>query len=99
MITDSLNSYLYDAEGRLCAVRQVPYPANLNPTITQYVYDPEGARVAKGTLSTTPSSTTSLCAPLTASGTTLISTNTFTLTTRWLVDQGGNQLPEHLRYR
>ena len=94
MITDSLNSYLYDAEGRLCAVRQVPYPANLNPTITQYVYDPEGARVAKGTLSTTPSSTTSLCAPLTASGTTLISTNTFTLTTRWLVDQGGQQVTE-----
>jgi YD repeat-containing protein len=41
---DGLNSYLYDAERRLCAVR------NSNNSITAYVYDAAGTRVAKGSL-------------------------------------------------
>ncbi len=45
--SDGLNQYLYDAEGRVCAVEQsvagvVGY--------TGYIYDAEGNRVAKGTL-------------------------------------------------
>ena len=43
MIGDASNQYAYDPEGRLCAV--------YNPTLveyTEYVYDAEGSRVAKG---------------------------------------------------
>jgi RHS repeat-associated protein len=43
---DGLNSYLYDAEGRLCAVY------NYVGAITGYVYDGAGTRVAKGPLAT-----------------------------------------------
>ena len=42
---DNSHSYLYDAEGRLCAVQ--------NRTVgsaTGYIYDAEGTRVAKGTI-------------------------------------------------
>ena len=46
VIQDSLNSYLYDAEGRLCAVR------NSNNSLTGYIYDAAGTRVAKGALAT-----------------------------------------------
>jgi RHS repeat-associated protein len=48
--TDPLNSYLYDGEGRLCAVQ------NSNKSVYQYVYDAEGRRVAKATLTSWPSS-------------------------------------------
>ncbi len=41
---DPLNSYLYDAEGRLCAAKTA------GPSYTGYVYDASGIRVAKGTL-------------------------------------------------
>jgi RHS repeat-associated protein len=46
---DGTNYYLYDAEGRVCAV-QYPVIAGLPGTIG-YVYDAEGRRVAKGTIS------------------------------------------------
>jgi RHS repeat-associated protein len=42
---DNANAYLYDAEGRLCAVKNLTVG-----TMTGYVYDGEGARVAKGSL-------------------------------------------------
>ena len=42
---DNQNAYLYDAEGRICAVTDLYTGA-----ITGYVYDAEGNRVAKGTL-------------------------------------------------
>jgi RHS repeat-associated protein len=41
---DGLNSYLYDAEGRLCAVK------NSTGALTGYIYDAAGIRVAKGSL-------------------------------------------------
>jgi len=75
--------YLYDAEGQLCAVQSQALPGL---PITQYVYDAEGARIAKGTLSAAPSNSTSLCAPPLSSG--------FTLSARYLVDQGGDQVTE-----
>jgi YD repeat-containing protein len=59
VIYDGLNTYLYDPEGRLCAVK------NSVTTFMQYVYDAEGRRVAKGTLQTGP---TSCNAPITANG-------------------------------
>jgi len=40
---DGTNSYLYDAEGRLCAV-------NNSGALTGYIYDASGIRVAKGSL-------------------------------------------------
>jgi len=46
---DNLYHYLYDAEGRLCAVQDLTGDA-----VTAYVYDAEGRRVAKGTLSSWP---------------------------------------------
>jgi RHS repeat-associated protein len=47
---DGTNQYLYDAEGRICAVK---YPALVGgpPAMIQYLYDAEGRRVAKGTIS------------------------------------------------
>jgi len=41
---DGLNSYLYDAEGRICALQ------NSVGSITGYAYDAAGIRVAKGSL-------------------------------------------------
>src|SRR5271157_5134911 len=80
---DGNNEYWYDAEGQLCAVQSQALPGL---PITQYVYDAEGARIAKGTLSAAPSNSTSLCAPPLSSG--------FTLSARYLVDQGGDQVTE-----
>ncbi len=42
------NSYLYDAEGRVYAVLSEPVPGTY--TITGYLYDADGNRIAKGTL-------------------------------------------------
>jgi RHS repeat-associated protein len=43
---DGTNSYLYDAEGRLCAVK------NSAGAMTGYIYDAAGTRVARGSLNT-----------------------------------------------
>jgi len=43
VIQDALNNYLYDAKGRLCAVENI-----LAGTTTEYVYDADSRRVAKG---------------------------------------------------
>jgi hypothetical protein len=48
---DRFNSYLYDAEGRLCAVDTRQNLSSQNPNIFGYVYDAAGTRVAKGILS------------------------------------------------
>jgi RHS repeat-associated protein len=85
---DGINNYWYDAEGQLCAVQLA-----IGGTITQYIYDAEGARIGKGTLSTAPA-TGALCAPLGASGSGLTSGQGFALSTRWLVDLGGQQVTE-----
>jgi len=42
------NQYLYDAEGRICAVYSTPGPGIA--IMTQYLYDAEGNRVAKGSI-------------------------------------------------
>ena len=44
VVNDGVNQYLYDGEGRICAV------AN-GSSLTGYIYDADGQRVAKGTIS------------------------------------------------
>jgi RHS repeat-associated protein len=51
-----------------------------------FSYDAEGARIGKGTLASAPGSYTATCAPPFGSG--------FTLTNRYLVDLGGDQVTE-----
>ena len=48
LLYDGTNSYLYDAENRICAVQQ----ASTGGGLIGYVYAPNGPRLAKGTLST-----------------------------------------------
>jgi hypothetical protein len=50
-LNDGNNRYWYDAEGQLCAQQSL---ATTGLPITQYVYDAEGARIAKTTLSAAP---------------------------------------------
>jgi RHS repeat-associated protein len=45
---DGVNTYLYDGEGRICAVASTPVASMT--TLTGYIYDAEGTRVSKGTL-------------------------------------------------
>jgi RHS repeat-associated protein len=75
---DGQNAYLYDGAGRICAVK------NLNSGVmTQYIYDGEGNRVAKGTLSSWPAACQ---APTTGNG--------FTLSVQYVTGLGGKQLSE-----
>ena len=46
MTSDGANTYLYDAEGRICAVASTPVPGMT--AMTGYLYDADGNRVAKG---------------------------------------------------
>jgi len=80
---DGNNRYWYDAEGQLCAVENLRWQGGV---FIQYIYDAEGARIGKGTLASAPSTYTATCAPPLGSG--------FTLTNRYLVDLGGNQVTE-----
>jgi len=48
LLSDRANSYLYDAEGRVCAVQGSALPG-IN-SLTGYIYDADGTRVAKGTI-------------------------------------------------
>jgi RHS repeat-associated protein len=68
--------YLYDGEGRLCAV-EGPAPLGGSPIMTGYLYDADGARVAKGTI------TTMSCDP-TANG--------FQFTENYVLGPGGEEL-------
>jgi len=79
--SDGTNAYVYDAEGRICAVENL-----LATSVTAYYYDASGTRVAKGTptAATLPVSSQA-CNP---------ATNGFTLTAEYLLDQGGNQVTE-----
>jgi RHS repeat-associated protein len=74
---DGTNQYLYDGEGRICAVRSEPMPNNY--TMTQYIYDAEGARVAKGAIATWSCDTT---------------TNGFTPTASYILGLSNEQLTE-----
>ena len=61
---DGTNKYVYDLDGRICAVTTVA----AGGTMTQYVYDAEGRRVAKGTITTWPSAGATCVAPIAANG-------------------------------
>jgi RHS repeat-associated protein len=77
------NSYIYDAEGRICAVKSEPVSGTYS--MTAYVYDAEGNRVAKGALSSWP--TNNLCPNLAAAG-------VFTPTNSYVLGLSGEQLTE-----
>ena len=48
VLNDGVNTYLYDAEGRICAVASTPIPGMT--VMTGYLYDAGGTRVAKGSI-------------------------------------------------
>jgi RHS repeat-associated protein len=75
---DGINKYAYDLDGRICAVTT----AAAGGAISRYVYDAEGRRVAKGSLTTFPTSTT-CSAPISANG--------FTATAMYLRGEHGDQ--------
>ncbi|MGP8175821.1 MAG: RHS repeat-associated core domain-containing protein [Terracidiphilus sp.] len=81
VLYDNQNSYLYDAEGRLCAYA---FPiAGGGTGYYQFLYDAEGARVAKGSLTSWPSSCQ---APTAANG--------FALYSQYLLGLGGEPVTQ-----
>ena len=70
---DGAHDYLYDGEGRICAVHN-----QLAGTMTGYLYDADGTRVAKGTI------TSWSCDPDTAG-------NGFQTTADYILGPGGEQ--------
>jgi RHS repeat-associated protein len=83
VLGDNVNTYIYDGEGRVCAVKHEPAPGTY--TMTAYVYDADGNRVAKGTLASWPSN--NLCPDVTASG-------VFTPTNSYVLGPSNEQLTE-----
>jgi RHS repeat-associated protein len=79
---DGNNYYAYDGEGQLCAVQTDP---SSGPVVAYgYLYDAEGRRVAKGTITVTSTPlASSVCNP---------ASNGFTLTESYVLGQGGEQL-------
>ena len=71
-----MNQYLYDGEGRICAVSQ---QYGSGAVLTGYLYNADGVRVAKGTLSSFSCD---------------LSSNGFTLSASYVLDQSGNQVTE-----
>ena len=71
---DGINHYQYDAEGRICAVQ------SYGGSLTGYVYDAAGIRVAKGSLSTFSCN---------------FSSNGYQTTTSWVLGPGGEQVTEY----
>ena len=66
---DGNNKYWYDAEGQHAPLQSLAVPV---PPFTQYIYDAEGARIAKTTIpAAPPTATSSLCAPPLSAGYTL----------------------------
>ena len=89
---DANNRYVYDPEGRLCAVESLVGGTGA----TEYLYDAEGRRVAKGTLSGA-----GLAAAFPAVGSGVVPScpaptvaNGFTLTSQYLLGLGGEQVTE-----
>jgi RHS repeat-associated protein len=81
LTSDGGNTYLYDAEGRICAFAT---PNGLGGTIMMgYIYNAEGSRVAKGTI------TTMTCDPAT-NGFTMTGNNTGT----YVLGQGSEELTQ-----
>ena len=71
---DNANYYLYDGEGRVCAVQDRTFGG-----MTEYIYNAEGTRVAKGTI---------------YAWTCDITSNGFTLTNTYVIGPSGEQLTE-----
>jgi len=71
------NTYLYDADGRICAVQSSPVTGYT--TMTGYIYNGEGERVAKGYI------TTMSCDP---------TSNGFQTISEYVIGPGGEQLTE-----
>ncbi len=76
VLNDGLNQYLYDGEGRICAVEM--QVAGLT-VMTGYIYDAEGHRVGKGSI------TTMSCDP---------TQNGFLTTANYVLGPSGEQLTE-----
>jgi hypothetical protein len=74
---DGTNQYLYNADGSICAVQAPQFDGM--PVMTGYIYDADGNRVAKGTI------TSMNCDP---------SVNGFVATANYVLDQAGNQMTE-----
>ena len=75
---DGINTYLYDGEGRICAVASAT--VNGLTTYTGYLYDADGARVAKGSIQNWGS-----CDP---------AVNGFQTTKDYILGPGGEQVTE-----
>jgi RHS repeat-associated protein len=76
---DGVNAYLYDGEGRICAVSH--YVALIGTTtMTGYLYDADGTRVAKGSIQNMTS-----CDP---------TLNGFQTTSDFVLGPGGEQVTE-----
>ncbi|MFZ0304505.1 MAG: Ig-like domain repeat protein [Terracidiphilus sp.] len=73
VIEDNLNKYFYDSDGHICEVQNL-----LVGSMTGYLYDAEGNRVAKGEVTIMGS-----CDP---------ASNGFTLTESYVLGQGGQEL-------
>jgi RHS repeat-associated protein len=80
VLYDGANQYLYDAEGRICAVQTT---VNGTTLINGYFYEANGTRVAKGSLLSWPSSCN---APPAALG--------FNVTNQYLLGLAGEQVTE-----
>jgi RHS repeat-associated protein len=78
---DGANQYLYDGEGRVCAVASAQILGGW--LITQYIYDAEGNRVAKGAIQLVNGA---LSCDTTVNG--------FTPTAAYVIGPGGEQLTE-----
>jgi RHS repeat-associated protein len=78
---DGTNWYAYDDGGRLCAIQTSPVGGSV---AYGYLYDAEGRRVAKGTITVTST-------PLTSSVCNIAS-NGFQLTESYVLDESGAQL-------
>jgi RHS repeat-associated protein len=87
MTSDIQNQYLYDAEGRICAVQMQPAIVGLPNPMIQYLYDAEGNRIGKGSI-TTWSCDASI------NPNTGLPNNGFSLTNEYVVDPDGNQVSE-----
>jgi RHS repeat-associated protein len=79
LVNDGTNAYLYDGEGRICAVAS-------NGSMTGYLYDAAGNRVAKGTITSW-----SCDASPNSNG---VANNGFSQTAGYVVGPSGEQLTE-----
>jgi RHS repeat-associated protein len=82
LLSDGLNNYLYDAEGRLCAVQK----ASTGGGMIGYVYAPDGTRLGKGTITKT------FTCDLTKNG--MLTANVLALASLYTVGPDGEQLEE-----